>query len=132
MVLTNAEKQARWRERHIAKRRDAQRIVNLLVRKSVTDAHVKQVAGLLNMFLNRHGVRLLRQALKALTEPTAKEMATRHRDNEKAFRDWWLCEHPGRTAKEYNRLRHDDDGEVQRGRGACLRARPSRPTISRA
>jgi len=37
MVLSNAEKQARWRERHIARRRDAQRIVNLLVRKHLTD-----------------------------------------------------------------------------------------------
>jgi len=30
MALSNAEKQARWRERHIRKRRLAQRIVNPL------------------------------------------------------------------------------------------------------
>ena len=37
MALTNAEKQRAWRERHIIKRRDAQRVANLLMRVRVTD-----------------------------------------------------------------------------------------------
>jgi hypothetical protein len=31
MALTNAEKQARWRERHVEKRRDARRNTTLLL-----------------------------------------------------------------------------------------------------
>jgi len=41
MVLSNAEKQRAWRERHIWKRRTAHRIVNLLIRKQRTDKHVE-------------------------------------------------------------------------------------------
>lgn len=42
MALTNAEKQARYGERHIGKRRNAQRIVNLLLRKHLTPEHTAQ------------------------------------------------------------------------------------------
>jgi hypothetical protein len=63
MALTNAEKQARWRERHIVKRRSAQRIVNLLVRRQLTDVHIEELAGLLYGLLSREDVRLLRRHL---------------------------------------------------------------------
>jgi hypothetical protein len=68
MALTNAERQARWRERHIMKRRDAQRIVNLLMRKHRTDDHIGEIAVLLSLFLNRQGGRTLRRRLRQLTE----------------------------------------------------------------
>jgi hypothetical protein len=66
MALTNAEKQARWRERHIVKRRNVQRIVNLLVRRQLTDAHIEELAGLLYGLLSREGVRILRRHLAEL------------------------------------------------------------------
>jgi len=109
MALTNAAKQARWRERHIAKRRNAQRIVNLLVRKTLTDEHVEQVAALLNTFLSRHGVRVLRGAVKG---PTDKEMDAYWREQEDRWREGWLREHHGRTAAEYKRLVQDSNSEV--------------------
>jgi hypothetical protein len=37
MALTNAEKQRAWRERHIIKRRDAQRVANLLICQDLAD-----------------------------------------------------------------------------------------------
>jgi hypothetical protein len=119
MALTNAEKQARWRERHISKRRDAQRIVNLLVRKTVADQHVEQVAGLLKTLLNKSGVRILRRALK---ETTPKKMDAFHRESERRFREEWLREHPGHTAAEYNRLLRKVDSEVWEWRRAKGRA----------
>jgi len=100
----NREAQARWRERHIAKRRAAQRIVNILVRKTLTDEHVEQVAGLLSTFLNWHGGRVLRRRLKTLTEPSEKDKkadAANWREQLKRERDVWLREHPGMTAKDY-------------------------------
>jgi hypothetical protein len=112
MAKTNAEYQAAWRERNISKRRDAQRIVNLLVRKRLKDEHVKQIGAILYGFLNRHGLRTLRRALK---EPTQQEMDAIYRQNAKAERDLWLREHPGRTVAEYKR-------EVLEWRGAKWRA----------
>ncbi len=40
LVLTDAEKQARWRERHIRRGQRAQRIVNILMRRQLLDEHV--------------------------------------------------------------------------------------------
>jgi len=77
MALTNAEKQARWRERHIGKRRSAQRVANILVRQKWPDETVKELAVLLGQFLTRHGARTLRQELRMLKEPTPKEDAAR-------------------------------------------------------
>jgi hypothetical protein len=80
MVLTNAEKQARWRERHISKRRAAQRIVNLLVLKHLTDDQVEDIADLLVTFLNRQGVRTLRRRLREQTEmPTPEQIVVHNR-----------------------------------------------------
>ena len=50
-VIRNRQAQARWRERHIAKRRRAQRIVNILVRKKWPEGTVKELARLLGQFL---------------------------------------------------------------------------------
>jgi hypothetical protein len=111
MALSNAEKQARWRERHLAQRRNAQRIVNILVRKTLTDEHIEAVAVLLNTFLNRHGVWVLRRQLKALSEPSEqdkKQNVAHWREAVKHERDVWLREHPGKTAKDYRRLSDDD------------------------
>jgi hypothetical protein len=125
MVLSNAEKQARWREKHIERRHRAQRIVNLLVRKTLTDEHVEQVANLLGGFFSRHGVRVLRRRLKALADPSAKDReeakkrnADYWRENERQWQAMWLREHPGRTRSEYNRLLNDDRGEVWKWRRA--------------
>jgi hypothetical protein len=65
----------------------------------------------LNTFLNRHGVRVLRRQLKALSEPSEqdkKQNAAHWRDAVKHERDVWLREHPGKTAKDYRRLSDDD------------------------
>jgi hypothetical protein len=108
MALTNAEKQARWRERHIMKRRDAQRIVNLLVRKHLTGAHIKEVAVLLNLFFNREGVRTLRRELRRLREarpsdpPRPPDQALlaeveAMQDEQEA----WERDHPGEEYPEY-------------------------------
>ena len=55
MALTNAQNQARWRERNIEKRRRAQRIANRLVRKIETVKHVEEIAELLASFFDREG-----------------------------------------------------------------------------
>jgi len=120
MALSNAEKQARWRERHIGKRRNAQRIVNLLVRKHLADEHVIALAELLNMFFNRDGVRILRRRLKELAEErpgSAYDRAQNKKatDDERHVRDWWLREHPGKTVKDYRRV---PQGEMEEWRQA--------------
>jgi hypothetical protein len=53
MALTNAEKQARWREKHIRRRRDADRVATLLVRTNWPDGHVEEIAGALRPFSTR-------------------------------------------------------------------------------
>jgi hypothetical protein len=113
MVLTNAEKQARWRERHIGKRRAAQRIVNLLVLKHLTDDQVEDIADLLFTFLNRQGVRTLRRRLRELTEtPTPEQIATHNRKmlgddfSEKA---WELRQSHGRARNESEKIAWERD-----------------------
>jgi hypothetical protein len=109
LPLTNTEKQARWREKHVIKRHGVQRIASILLRGSWDDEHFETLGALLRSMMNREAIRALRRALK---EPTREETDARHRENEKAFRDWWLREHPGRTRAEYNRLLRDDNSEV--------------------
>jgi hypothetical protein len=125
MPLTNAEKQRRYRERHIKKRRDAQRIVNLLMRKQMTDEHITQVAALLNSFFNREGVRTLRRDLQRFGDPgpkDKKEMRLQAWEEEKAVRAEWKRAHPGRTLAEYDRLVRDGNSEVWEWRRATGRA----------
>ena len=113
MAMTNAEKQARWRERHIAKRRNAQRIANLLMRKRYTDEHIKEVAGLLNTFFNRNGARILRRHLRAISDPPTSDKAKREHNARvyeqlrvasevmKGEQEAWERDHPGQKFPEY-------------------------------
>src|SRR5215472_3523973 len=118
MALSNAEKQARWRERHILKRRAALRIVNLLVRKHLADTHVEQIAALLNEFLNQHGVRSLRRALKPLTDEQIEQRNAAFREQ---LEHDWLHGHPGMTAKDYRRLSTTDVVKWQQTKAASER-----------
>jgi hypothetical protein len=93
MPLTNAEKQARYREKHILKRRMAQRIVNLLVLKHWTDEHIKEVAHLLAQFFYREEARMLRRELGRLTETRPPSQAIPLSDVE---RQAWKEDHPGK------------------------------------
>lgn len=73
------------------------------------------MAVLLNLFLNRGGVRTLRRRLQQLKEPSEqdeREAATQRWQGENEVRDQWLREHPGRSKREYNRLRGDPNSEV--------------------
>lgn len=97
----NRDAQARYRERHIGKRRTVQRVANILLRQKWTDAHFETLGGLLHLIMNREAIRALRRALR---EPTHEEMDARWRKRENNTRALWLAEHPGRTAAEYNRL----------------------------
>jgi hypothetical protein len=109
MPLSSAEKQARWRERHIMQRRNAQRVANLLVRQNRPEGHVEELAGLMRMFLNREDIRGLRRALKPITN---EENDARLREDERVWCTLWLQEHPGRTAREYDRLVGNAESEV--------------------
>jgi hypothetical protein len=74
MALTNAEKQKRWRARHIRERRNARRVANLLVKKRLSEEDIDEIAAVLRQFLAREGVRRLRQALKAGAAPAQAAM----------------------------------------------------------
>jgi hypothetical protein len=67
MALTNAEKQARWREKHIARRRNADRVATLLVRTKWPDGHVAEIAAALRPFFRPTEIAKLRRALKPVT-----------------------------------------------------------------
>jgi hypothetical protein len=113
--LTNAETQARWRERHIEKRRRADRVANLLVRVKWPKGAVEELADLLSSFLTQEGIRALRRALKPATK---EDNAASLRGIDKQWRDLWLRDHPGRTAADYNRLLRDNNSEVMEWRRA--------------
>lgn len=111
MALTNAEKQARWREKHIVHRRTAQRFVNLLVRQNQTDEHIVEMADLLATFFNREGIRTLRRRLREVSEPDEGVYRKQRKEHARHFREMWLAEHPGCTAKDFNKLSGDERGE---------------------
>jgi hypothetical protein len=98
MALSNAEKQARWRERHIKRRRDAQHVANLLTRRHWPDGDVEEIASALRVLLTSTGIAALR---KALRNPTPGERKARHNEAIRQERAAWLQEHPGKTAKNY-------------------------------
>jgi hypothetical protein len=93
------------------RRRHAQRIVNLLVRRSLSDVHIKEAAGLLNLLLSRDAGRTLRRWLREAQEsrsdrrrpewarPIAGELELELRllDTEKAA---WERDHPGQHYPE--------------------------------
>ena len=114
MTLNNREKQQRWRERHIARRRTAQRIAGLLVRQTWSDEHFGELGSLLQSLMNRTEIAALRRALRPKTNA---EMTAINHANEVAVRDLWLREHPGRTAKEYERLIDSEVREWRRAKG---------------
>jgi len=105
MALTNAEKQARWRERHAMKRHAVQRISKAILRRQWSDDTIPELASALRSVLNTAGIVALRRAIKPTTP---EEMKTVH---EEAFRQEqveWLREHPGKTAKDFRRLSTED------------------------
>jgi hypothetical protein len=106
VALTNTERQTRWREKHIVRRRTAQRIVNLLVRQSMTDEHVEQLAGLLATFFTREGNRILRRKLRQNEDKAARGDAL-WKQHLRTLKEQWLAEHPGCNAEDYDKL--DDD-----------------------
>jgi len=115
----NREAQARWRERHIYKRRMVQRIGNILLRKTLADEHYNELADAMRAFMPTSAIAKLRRALKPITD---KENAANLREGEKAWRELWLREHPDRTAAEYRRLLRNDTSEVwdwRRAKGAA-------------
>jgi hypothetical protein len=117
----NREAQARWRERHIGRRRTVQRIANILQRRRWDDEHFETLGDLLRSLMNREALRSLRRALRD-QKYADEEMDAIWREREKNTRAWWLSEHPGRTAAEYNRLLRDQDSEVwdwRRSKGAA-------------
>ena len=119
MALTNAQNQARWRERNIEKRRRAQRIANRLVRKIETVKHVEEIAELLASFFNREGIRTLRRRLKELSE--SEDMAAHNeafwKEQGRQRKELWLREHPGRTGKDYKLMGSDEMLEWRKAKG---------------
>jgi len=109
MPLTNAEKQARWREKHVRQRRSAQRVANLLVKRSLSDDDVADLAVELREHLNSYGVALLR---RMLNQVTSADMEAVTRDHHRIERDQWLRENPRRTAAEFDRLLRNTSSSV--------------------
>jgi hypothetical protein len=99
MALTNTERQARWRERHIRERRLAQRLVNLLVRQRRDEEHIEEIAVILNQFLGGWGKETLRRKLLDLTKVNPPEWGKRNLALEVALhateRKAWKHDHPG-------------------------------------
>jgi hypothetical protein len=108
MAMTNAEYQARWREKNIRERRAAQRLANLLVVKKLTRGHVEEAAGIVRWLLvTRENCRIFAKKFRKISERTPefeKENAQCWADHENGVRDLWLRDHPGRSAAEYDRL----------------------------
>ena len=118
-AFTNAEKQARWRERHVWKRYAVQQVSKVLLREQGTDQTIKELANALRGVLNLSSIAALRRALKPTTmkEDLAAQTET--------FRLWqalWLREHPGKTAKDYRRLINTDVEKWQRAKAEAYNA----------
>jgi hypothetical protein len=101
MALSNREKQQRWREHHIHRRRIVQRIASLLLRQTLQAEHFEALGALLRSLMTQAAIADLRRALKPSTKD---EMEARDRADEVAWRDMWLREHSGRTKADYNWL----------------------------
>src|SRR5262245_65038591 len=67
MALTNAEKQARWRERHAMKRYAVQRISKAILRRQWNDDTIAELASALRQVLTTSSIAALRRALKPET-----------------------------------------------------------------
>jgi hypothetical protein len=105
MALTNAENQARWRERHIRERRYAQRLANLLMRKRRTEETIEDIAVVLNLVFNRRDITTLRRKLKDLTGQQAPDWAKRDLpliyELLATEREAWERDHPGEDYPEH-------------------------------
>ena len=102
MALTNAERQLRWRERHIRKRRNASRLANLLMRVNFSDAQITEIAFILNGFFNRGAMRMLRRELRQASEPTESGVLSPLEIRlVMTERTAWEADHPGETYPEH-------------------------------
>jgi len=113
MALDNREKQQRWRERHILRRRTVQRIASLLLRQRLEDPHFEELGNLLRLLIPSQSIAALRRALKP---PTDREIVVHSEAKEVAILHAWLRAHPGRTRAEYMRLLRNFDSDVWRWR----------------
>jgi hypothetical protein len=98
MALTNAEKQARWRERHAMKRYAVQRISKAILRRQWNDGTIAELASALRQVLTTSGIAALRRALKP---ETMKEGLARQKEALRRELALWRREHPGKTAEDY-------------------------------
>jgi hypothetical protein len=107
MVLTNAEKQARWRAAHAERRRNVQRIATILMRRRRTNKHISELAQRILMIIKlRSGKALQRELEDNLQEMTKRALhRARQVREERQWRDDWLAAHPDMTVKDYRRLR---------------------------
>ena len=88
MALSNAEKQQRWRERHISRRRTVQHLASLLLRRAWSEEHIDELGQLLRSLIPSWYIADLRRALKT---PTDKEMQARSEADEAATVEAWCC-----------------------------------------
>jgi len=98
MALTNAEKQARWRERYAMKRYAVQRISKAILRRQWNDDTIAELASALRQVLTTSGIAALRRALKP---ETMKEGLAREKEALRRELALWRREHPGKTAEDY-------------------------------
>jgi len=68
MVLTNAEKQARYRERHAKQLAAVQKTAAILMRQSISADHMRRLARLLRQLLSERDLAELQRQL-AVTPP---------------------------------------------------------------
>src|SRR5262245_41299116 len=101
VALTNAEHQARWRERNIARRRIVAQLANILNCKTPDD-RVDEVAALLRQLYSARGTAALSKALTKSAANKANE--ARLRKGLEGERKAWLHEHPGMAVEDYWRL----------------------------
>ena len=92
MALTNAEKQARWRERYAMKRYAVQRISKAILRRQWNDDTIAELASALRQVLTTSGIASGAQAGDDERGPGPREGGSPPR---------WRREHPGKTAEDY-------------------------------
>jgi hypothetical protein len=108
------------------------------MRRRRSEEQLAGIGNLLRMLLTTREIATVRRAMRGATP---KEMKAIWRGREKSVQEWWLSEHPGRTAAEYRLLR-DDESEIWKWRRAkgreyfcrgieSARRRPQRRTTKR-
>jgi hypothetical protein len=99
MALSNSEKQQRWRERHLTRRRQVQRIAGLLLRRTWSDEHFKEIGDLLQSMMSRDAVAALRRALKPMTNAALPAEPLQEREAGGAAPDPQAMQ-PGRESRQ--------------------------------